>query len=123
VALSHFRAHVPIQRYAQLPSVQCVAVPGCASSISSHSACVRLGTALSGASPVTIIQQPFGAAAAETIDRVFFALAFAPRSAGLAFGAALRAGVFRVFFGDTFEGFFDAFDGFFTSPSVKYTPN
>jgi hypothetical protein len=82
----------------------------------SHSASVSPGICLFGASPVTIVQQPFGAADAGIIDRVFFTVAFLVCGVFLAFAVAPRGVVLRVFFGGALT-----FDGFLTDPSLNYT--
>jgi hypothetical protein len=86
----------------------------------SHSASVSPGICLFGASPVTIVQQPFGAADAGIIDRVFFTAAFLVCGVFLAFAVAPRGVVLDVFFGVFFGGAL-AFDGFLTDRSLNYT--
>jgi hypothetical protein len=82
----------------------------------SHSASVSPGICLFGASPVTIVQHPFGAADAEIIDRVFFSLAFLVLDVFLPFAAAPRGVVLNVFLGDAL-----AFEGFFMDLFSSYT--
>jgi hypothetical protein len=86
--------------------------------MSSHSASVRFGTSLLGASPLTIMQQPFGAAVASIGERgTFFAPTATTRRVLLDLRAAFRGAlVFRVFFDADLDAPFEAFAGFFIAP-------
>ncbi|MGB7976470.1 MAG: hypothetical protein WCF81_19455 [Roseiarcus sp.] len=77
-----------------------------------------MGIGLSGASPVTIIQQPFGTADALIIESgTFLVFAADLRAVFFILTAEALAAFFFDFFGATFDDFFAEADGFFTKSS------
>jgi hypothetical protein len=82
-----------------------------------------LGTGLSGASPVTIIQQPFGAADALIIESgTFLVLAANLRAVFFVLTDEALAAFFFDFFGAVFDAFLVEADGFFIESSGIILP-